>query len=142
MFTVCISVSRYLDVSLAHSLALACAPGGLTAAIFDEVFGGLLFCLKTKHLSVDPTHYLPSFTVNLVVDYRTQIRAGSTVLCRACVDRVEGRKLYMRAELLDGPAGRVYAESTSIFVRPRISRVAAEAGKWLAAKVKWLAVGR
>ena len=142
----CRYLDRHLDrrspLSFARSLALACAPGGLTAAIFDEVFGGLLFCLKTKHLSVDPTHYLPSFTVNLVVDYRTQIRAGSTVLCRACVDRVEGRKLYMRAELLDGPAGRVYAESTSIFVRPRMSRVAAEAGKWLAAKVKWLAVGR
>lgn len=100
--------------------------GGLTAAIFDEVFGGLLFCLKTKHLSLNPTHYIPSFTVNLEVNYKSKIKAGSTVLCRAFVDRVEGRKLYMRAELRDGPDGKVYAESSAIFVRPKLTRFAAD----------------
>ena len=109
--------------------------GGLTAAIFDEVFGGLLFCLKTKHISIDPTHYIPSFTVNLQVDYRNRIRAGSTVLCRAYVDRVEGRKLFMRAELKDGPEGTVYATSTAIFVRPKVARFVMDVARFLTAKV-------
>lgn len=105
--------------------------GGLTAAIFDEVFGGLLFCLKTKHLSLNPTHYMPSFTVNLEVDYRSRIRAGSTVLCRAWVDRAEGRKIVMKAEMKDGPDGVVYAESQAIFVRPKVTSFAADALRWI-----------
>lgn len=105
--------------------------GGLTAAIFDEVFGGLLFCLKTKHLSLNPTHYLPSFTVNLQVDYRSRIRAGSTVLCRAWVHRAEGRKIIMKAEMKDGPNGVVYAESQAIFVRPKMLSFAADVLRWI-----------
>ena len=105
--------------------------GGLTAAIFDEVFGGLLFCLKTRHLSVNPTHYMPSFTVNLQVDYRSRIRAGSTVLCRAWVDRAEGRKLIMKAEMKDGPDGVVFAESQAIFVRPKMTSFALDVLRWI-----------
>jgi acyl-coenzyme A thioesterase PaaI-like protein len=105
--------------------------GGLTAAIFDEVFGGLLFCTKTRHLKLNLLDYIPSFTVNLEVNYQRRISAGSTVLCRAWVDRIEGRKLFMRAELRDGPEGKVYAESKAIFVRPRLTSLFADLWSFL-----------
>lgn len=94
--------------------------GGLTAAIFDEVFGGLLFCLKSGTKSINVLDWMPAYTVSLQVSYKSKIAADSTVLCTAVVEKVEGRKLYMTATMSDGPDGRVYAEARSIFVRPKI----------------------
>lgn len=105
--------------------------GGLTAAIFDEVFGGLLFCLKSNTASINILDRLPSYTVSLEVAYKAKIAADSTVLCTAVVDKVEGRKMYMTAELRDGPNGKIYATSKSLFVRPRLSKFIMDLSKYL-----------
>lgn len=105
--------------------------GGLTAAIFDEVFGGLLFCLKSNTSSINILDKLPSYTVSLEVAYKSKIAADSTVLCTAVVDKVEGRKLYMTAELRDGPEGRIYATSKALFVRPRLSKFISDLSKYV-----------
>lgn len=108
--------------------------GGLTAAIFDEVFGGLLFCLKSNTSSINILDRLPSYTVSLEVAYKSKIAADSTVLCTAVVDRVEGRKLYMTAELRDGPNGKVYATSKALFVRPRLSKFIMDLSKYICSR--------
>lgn len=105
--------------------------GGLTAAIFDEVFGGLLFCLKSNASGINILDRLPSYTVSLEVAYKSKIAADSTVLCTATVDKVEGRKMYMTAELRDGPNGKVYATSKALFVRPRLSKFVIDLSKYL-----------
>lgn len=40
------------------------------------------------------------------------------LLCTAEVERIEGRKLWMRAKLLDAPDGKVYATGKALFVAP------------------------
>ena len=70
--------------------------GGLTAAIFDEAFGGLLFSLKKS----GALKFLgPAYTVQLEVSYKSKISADSTILCSARLDKVEGRKLWMTATM-------------------------------------------
>jgi acyl-coenzyme A thioesterase PaaI-like protein len=105
--------------------------GGLTAAIFDEVFGGLLFCLKSNNASFNILDRLPSYTVSLEVAYKAKIAADSTILCTAIVDKVEGRKMYMTAELRDGPNGKIFATSKALFVRPRLSKFIVDLSKYL-----------
>ena len=70
--------------------------GGLTAAMFDESFGGLLFSLKK---SGGFKFWGPAYTVQLEVTYKSKIPAGATVLCCAEVESVEGRKIWMTATM-------------------------------------------
>lgn len=70
--------------------------GGLTAAMFDESFGGLLFSLKK---SGGARFWGPAYTVQLEVTYKSKIPAGATVLCCAEVESVEGRKIWMTATM-------------------------------------------
>jgi hypothetical protein len=68
--------------------------GGLTAAIIDESFGGLLFSLKQAGAL---SFWGPAYTVQLEVSYKAKISAGRTVLCTTEVESAEGRKLWMKA---------------------------------------------
>lgn len=74
--------------------------GGLTAAIFDEAFGGLLFSLK-KARAVQ--FWGPAYTVQLEVSYKSKISAGAKILCTTEVESVEGRKLWMKATMSGVP---------------------------------------
>jgi acyl-coenzyme A thioesterase PaaI-like protein len=91
--------------------------GGLTAAIFDEAFGGLLFSLK-KDGNV-ATSWGPAYTVALEVAYKHKIPAGATVLCSAELESLEGRKMWFKATMTDGPEGKVYATARALFVSPK-----------------------
>lgn len=92
--------------------------GGLTAAIIDESLGGLIFALmQDKQAAADLPW--PMYTVQLDVSYRRKIDAGATVLCTTEVESIEGRKVWMKATVSDGPEGAVYATARALFVSPK-----------------------
>jgi acyl-coenzyme A thioesterase PaaI-like protein len=76
--------------------------GGLTAAIIDESFGGLLFSLNQAGAL---SFWGPAYTVQLEVSYKSTISAGRTVLCTTEVESAEGRKLWMKAVVRCGWVG-------------------------------------
>uniref|UniRef100_A0A383VFX8 Thioesterase domain-containing protein n=1 Tax=Tetradesmus obliquus TaxID=3088 RepID=A0A383VFX8_TETOB len=90
--------------------------GGLTSAIFDETFGVLLYAAgRYSHLELE--HGV--FTARLEVDYKKPLPAESTVLCTAQVDSLEGRKIWVAADLTDPLQQTVYASSRALFVKPK-----------------------
>ena len=53
------------------------------------------------------------------VDYRAPLPAGVHVLCAARLESTEGRKAWVRAEVLPRPGGAPYAVGRALFVIPR-----------------------
>ncbi|KAK9821548.1 hypothetical protein WJX74_010745 [Apatococcus lobatus] len=94
--------------------------GGLTAAVVDECLGFLMFALK--HQRALP-FWGPAYTVHLEVDYKNKIQAGRLLLCEVEVESMEGRKLWMKAMVRDGPEGKVYATARALFVAPKTQRL-------------------
>ncbi|KAG2500530.1 hypothetical protein HYH03_001307 [Edaphochlamys debaryana] len=110
--------------------------GGLSSAIIDETFGYLLFLLAgavegaqasapgdleaVKGLALKT-----AMTAHLEVDFVKPLPNDSIVACVAQLERVEGRKVYFRAELLSRPHGvgagvaTVYSRGSALFVVPR-----------------------
>ena len=78
--------------------------GGLTAAIIDESFGFLWLSLRGAG---QLPFRGPAFTAHLEVDYKQKIPAGRLLLCTTEVESCEGRKLWMKATVRDGPTGKV-----------------------------------
>lgn len=60
-----------------------------------------------------------------------KVSAGSTVLCTAEVESIDGRKLWMKSTLMDGSTGKVYATARALFVAPSSTRFAKDAVKLL-----------
>ena len=96
----------------------------------------------------------PAFTASLTVDYRRMIQndataatdgsdgsgggsGGKLLLVTAEVEKCEGRKLWMRATVTDGPGAdaKVYAEARALFVSPSAAKLAKEAAKYVASYV-------
>lgn len=94
----------------------------------------------------------PAFTASLAVDYRRMIQndassaattdgsegtGGKLLLVTAEVERCEGRKLWMRATVTDGPGAdaKVYATARALFVSPSAAKLAKEAAKYVASYV-------
>lgn len=102
--------------------------GGLTAAIFDETFGGLLFSLKQDRVL---KFWGPAYTVHLEVDYKSRIDAGKTVLCTTEIESTEGRKIWMKAKMSDGPDGKTYATARALFVVPKPMKMLKDVGRYL-----------
>lgn len=89
--------------------------GGLTAALVDETFGGLSVSIwRAGKLGFRP----PAYTARLEVDYKQKIPAGSIILVSTEVEKVQDRKVWMRATVSNGK-GKVYATSRALFVAPR-----------------------
>ena len=83
------------------------AHGGTIPLLFDEVFGWL----------ANSEGMPPSRTAYLTTNYRSVVRIGRPLTFTAWTDRVEGRKRFLRAELLDGDT--VCAEGEALFVTLR-----------------------
>ena len=60
-----------------------------------------------------------------------KLSAGSTILCTAEVESIEGRKLWMKSTVTDGASGKVYATARALFVAPSSTRLAKDALKFL-----------
>lgn len=52
-----------------------------------------------------------------------KIQAGRLLLCEVEVESMEGRKLWMKATVRDGPQGKVYATARALFVAPKTQRL-------------------
>ncbi|KAJ1627782.1 HotDog domain-containing protein [Pavlovales sp. CCMP2436] len=86
--------------------------GGATAATCDELFGW------TAH-HCGPGKPTRIFTANLSVNYKLPIAAGSNVVVRTSLARVEGRKLYLESSAESPDGLTVYATATSLFIVAR-----------------------
>ncbi|GMH40479.1 hypothetical protein BSKO_08383 [Bryopsis sp. KO-2023] len=96
--------------------------GGLTAAIIDETLGGLMVSLwKAGAIGL-----LPAVTARLEVDYCKKVPQNTSVLCTSRLESVEGRKLWMVAEVKDKPNGTTYATARALFVTPRVSSIVSD----------------
>lgn len=67
---------------------------------------------------------MPAVTARLEVDYCARIPHDSTLLCSAKLEKIEGRKLWMTAELKDSPDGIVYANAKALFISPSFKKTA------------------
>eukprot|EP00270_Netrium_digitus_P015247 TRINITY_DN5317_c0_g1_i1.p1 TRINITY_DN5317_c0_g1~~TRINITY_DN5317_c0_g1_i1.p1 ORF type:complete len:207 (-),score=48.32 TRINITY_DN5317_c0_g1_i1:56-676(-) len=88
------------------------AHGGAIAFAFDESFG-ILFASLCLGMGL---------TANLNVNYRKPFMANSNGCLHASIDKVEGRKVYLRAVLQDAPNGTTYAEAMALFVIPKSAK--------------------
>jgi acyl-coenzyme A thioesterase PaaI-like protein len=86
-----------------HEGAPGYAHGGAVSAILDDALGMLLFVLRR-----------PAVTARLEVDFRRPAFIGHPFGVEAWVDEVDGRKLWLRAELRE--AGEVVAAARSLFL--------------------------
>lgn len=80
--------------------------GGLIATLLDQQAGSFVI--------TDPSMGFPR-TVYCNVRYRRVVSVPGAVRARAWKDRVEGRKHFIRAELVDGQ-GEVLASAETLFV--------------------------
>jgi acyl-coenzyme A thioesterase PaaI-like protein len=81
--------------------------GGITMAFIDEVLGVL-----TVHRGATD-----SMTASLTVDLRSPAHVGAVLRQRAWVERREGRKWFVRAEVHEG--ARLVAEARGLWLEPR-----------------------
>ena len=86
-----------------HEGAPGYAHGGAVSTILDDALGMLLFVLRR-----------PAVTARLEVDFRRPAYLGRPFDVEAWVDEVDGRKLWMRAELRE--QGEVIAAARSLFL--------------------------
>jgi acyl-coenzyme A thioesterase PaaI-like protein len=86
-----------------HEGAPGYAHGGAVSTILDDALGMLLFVLRR-----------PAVTARLEVDFRRPAYLGHPFDVEAWVDRTDGRKLWMRAELRE--AGELIAAARSLFL--------------------------
>lgn len=70
----------------------------------------------------------PAVTARLEVDYCKKVPQYTTVLCTARLEMIDGRKMWMTAEVKDQPNGTVYAAARGLFVAPRVTKFLTE---WL-----------
>ena len=92
--------------------------GGMLATIMDEGMGYCGLAALPNKIGV---------TANLTVNYRAPTPAGSFVVLKAEIVKLEGRKVWVKAriELLgDGiEPGRLLVEGDSLFVEPKYAKV-------------------
>ncbi|KAH9091531.1 hypothetical protein Ae201684P_011076 [Aphanomyces euteiches] len=82
--------------------------GGCIATVFDELFGWTMYWTSDK----------VGFTANLSVNYRKPLLAKTSGIVHVEIDKLEGRKLYLKARLEDND-GVHYADATALFILPR-----------------------
>ncbi|ETW10140.1 hypothetical protein H310_00510 [Aphanomyces invadans] len=84
--------------------------GGCISTVFDELFGWTMMWTSGKL----------GFTANLNVNFRKPLPADIFGIVFTDFDRVDGRKLYMKAKLEDND-GTLYADATALFILPKES---------------------
>ena len=79
--------------------------GGITSLVIDNTFGWLFMSCK-----------LPSaFTANLNINYKSPVYANSMVVLTANLIKVDGRKLFMEAQMED-VEGKQLVNATTLFI--------------------------
>ncbi|MEZ5218232.1 MAG: PaaI family thioesterase [Ilumatobacteraceae bacterium] len=86
----------------AHVGAGTAVHGGWLAIVFDEMLGGVAHAAALSR------------TAWLRLDYRGLTPIGTELVIEGHVDRIEGRKIFVKGRLLDGD--RLCAEAEALFV--------------------------
>lgn len=85
--------------------------GGIVATILDEIIG-LVFPLNKSRGAIPETSYMTAY---LNTTFMKPVRVPATYLCRATVDKVQGRKYFMTGTVEDGE-GNVMARGDALYV--------------------------
>ena len=101
-------VLAHVTCPASHEDRPGVAHGGWTPAVIDEVFGYL-----------GPLNGAQTVTGTLSVDVLRPAPVGRDLHIRAWVDRVEGRRWYVKAEMTLPPAGARLAKASGIFIERR-----------------------
>merc|ERR1711901_15374 len=83
--------------------------GGATAALLDNSFGYAFFAANVGN----------GFTANLNIDYRAPIITGSKIILTTRASKVEGRKVYLSAEIRSrnkDDYDKLYVEARCLFI--------------------------
>ncbi|MEO8541473.1 MAG: PaaI family thioesterase [bacterium] len=99
-------VEGVVTFGLEHEGHKGFAHGGVTASLFDEIFG-LLWILDTP----------PKVTSELTVSFRTLVPLGKMVRVEAQADSVDGNRFACSGRMFDDET--VYAEASGVFVGTR-----------------------
>ena len=91
-----------------HEGAPGYAHGGAVTTILDDALGMLLFVLRR-----------PAVTARIEVDFRSPAYIGHPFDVEAWVDAIDGRKLWMLAELREGDEVIAAARSLFLEVEPQ-----------------------
>ena len=63
---------------------------------------------------------------------KVEVMPGRLLLATIELDRIEGRKLWMKGTLRDNPQGKVYAEGRALFVAPSSKHLLMAGMKYIA----------
>ncbi|KAI0439362.1 HotDog domain-containing protein [Xylaria telfairii] len=108
--------------------------GGLTASIFDEAMGSLLFSnaavlgeMKAKGAAIpanilDLTEVGPTFTASMNVKFMKPIPTPQVVIVTTTLTKAEGRKLTLTYDVRDGK-GTEYATGEAIWISLRKEKI-------------------
>ncbi|ORX47679.1 Thioesterase/thiol ester dehydrase-isomerase [Hesseltinella vesiculosa] len=86
------------------------------------VHGGMLATLLDEVLAFVAMPSLPNkvgFTANLNIDYRRPVTSHQWVVLKGQLDKVEGRKAFVRAWIEDLEGTTKFVEATSLYVSPK-----------------------
>lgn len=86
--------------------------GGIISAIFDNSFGWLYMITRDKFQSKT------AFTANLNVNFRKPIYANSIGMIKVKIEKLEGRKIFMKASWEWN--NEIFADATALFVTPKV----------------------
>ncbi len=90
----------------AHEGAPQRCHGGIVAGMFDDVLGSVLGVMG-----------IGAFTGELTVRYEAPVPLHRELVCLCRIDRIDGRKLFLSGELMDGD--EVLCRTKATFIQPR-----------------------
>jgi len=80
--------------------------GGAISAVLDEIMG---FCCWH--------HGHPVVTGSLTIHFRKSLPINTEAKCDCWIEKVDGRKIYLKSNLTDSESGDLYAEGESLFIQ-------------------------
>jgi acyl-coenzyme A thioesterase PaaI-like protein len=83
--------------------------GGVSALLLDNTFGYLLFLY----------HKGTAVTANLTINYKSPILANSTSILRVKIEKIDGRKMYLKGIIKNAETKQIQVEATSLFIKPK-----------------------
>lgn len=89
--------------------------GGVIATILDSAMGNVIW------QAIQPRSKAPTFTVNLNITYKKPVSTPGSVMVRATLVRVEGRKIWVSGTV-EGEDGVVHASAEGMWLtaKPKI----------------------
>lgn len=84
--------------------------GGVLCTLLDECMGRACFPKMPNKIGV---------TVRLEVDFKSPVRSGTAIAIHARTEKVDGRKAWVAATILDSEELMTLVEAKALFIEPR-----------------------